>query len=294
MTKKHIGGDVTNDGSGNPIDTEKMREAMNKGKEKITGWYKEAHDYLFDPAPSMLTQVIWAFIICFLLFSAVTLIRYLITSINNLTKSSPWIVPDIKDARQSLILQQNPNLGGTQLRRSLNESDGIEFTYVMWMYVDDWTYKQGQWKHVFHKGNTDSWPNRSPGVWLHPNNNAIRVYMNSYNKINDYVDIDDIPVMKWFDLAIILRENNLDVYINGYLKKRLTLSGIPKQNFGNLFVNSNGGFSGYISKMRYFDYAISFSQLEEHIASSPSRNLPRAASIDSLPPYLYSGYWSQR
>ena len=57
-------------------------------------------------------------------------------------------------------------------------------------------YKVGEWKHVFHKGNKTSFPNRAP-VWIHPNNNALRIYMNTYDNPLEYVDIDNIP-RKWF------------------------------------------------------------------------------------------------
>ena len=62
------------------------------------------------------------------------------------------------------------------------------------MYIDNWDYKTGVWKHVFHKGNDDSWPDRAPGVWIHPDKNALRVYMNTYKKINEYLDIPNIPI----------------------------------------------------------------------------------------------------
>ena len=41
------------------------------------------------------------------------------------------------------------------------------------MFIDDWSYKYGQWKHVMHKGNESSWPLRAPGMWLHPKENIL-------------------------------------------------------------------------------------------------------------------------
>ena len=78
--------------------------------------------------------------------------------------------------------------------------------------------------------------------------------------------------------------------INGYLKKRVVLDGIPKQNFGNLYVNAFGGFAGYISRMRYFDYAVNFSQFEEDIAGGPSLEMPYSAR--QSPPYLTPYWWT--
>ena len=78
-----------------------------------------------------------------------------------------------------------------------------------------------------HKGNDSSWPDRSPGVWLHPKKNAMRVYMNTFKHIAEYTDIEDLP-NKWFHVVIAVRQRNLDVFINGNLVKRHNLEGIPK------------------------------------------------------------------
>ena len=43
---------------------------------------------------------------------------------------------------------------------------------------------------MFHKGNASSYPNRAPGVWLHPNKNDILFYMNTLDNILEYADID--------------------------------------------------------------------------------------------------------
>ena len=175
------------------------------------------------------------------------------------------------------------------MKRSKNEGDGIEFTYASWLYVNDWSYKYGDWKHVYHKGNSDSWPNRAPGVWFHPKKNTLRVYMNTYNQIADYVDIDNIPLHKWMHLTVMCYGNKLDVFINGFLKKQLILNGIPKQNYGDVYINSFGGYDGFLSEMRYYDYAISMPDLEDIIRSGPSS----APCVDtgSKPPYLSPNWW---
>ena len=57
-------------------------------------------------------------------------------------------------------------------------------------------YKFGEWKHMFHKGNKTSYLNRAPGVFIHPDKNSIRIYMNTMQNILEYVDIDNIPIQK--------------------------------------------------------------------------------------------------
>ena len=118
------------------------------------------------------------------------------------------------------------------------------------MYINDWSYKYNQWKHVFHKGNMTSWPLRATGVWLHPTKNSLRIYMNTFDNILDYIDVDDIPVKKWFCVQVMIqnvhshtenptdiiaqdKSHVLDVYLNGQLKKSKLFESVPKQNNGD-------------------------------------------------------------
>ena len=39
----------------------------------------------------------------------------------------------------------------------------------------------------------------------------------------------------------------MDIYANGTIVRSLQLTGVPKQNYGNVYVGANGGFDGYVS-----------------------------------------------
>ena len=82
----------------------------------------------------------------------------------------------------------------------------------------------------------------------------------------------------------------LDIYINGNLAKRHTLSSIPKQNFGDLYINAFRGFGGYMSNIRYYDYYITYSEMDNALGSGPS-SMP---CIDSkeMPPYFTPNWWA--
>lgn len=206
-------------------------------------------------------------------------------------RGSPYLVDVTKDARRRLVITQDPNKPGSiNLPRSLNEQGGIELSYSCWLFIDDFNYKLGQWKHVFHKGNETSWPNRAPGVWLHPNKNALRVYMNSYKEISEFADVDNIPVNKWFCLMIIVKGQNVDIYINGNLKKSLKLNGIPKQNYGDVYINAFGGFSGYMSRLRYYDYALNYNEIDSVLKLGPS--MMPCPETGERPPYLTPNWWT--
>lgn len=244
---------------------------------------KDSHD------PTWVNQLLLAVLAAVIILITINLVRMIITRIMSERVGSPYIVKSTKDARRELVVKQNDIDDGTYFRRSLNERAGIEFSYSMWLFVSDWEYKKGEWKHVMHKGNAERYPNRAPGLWLHPDSNIMRLYMNTYSNISNYVDIANIPVAKWFHLAIVLKSKTIDIFVNGRLKKQMTLDSLPRQNFGDLYVNSDGGFSGYISNMRYYDYAVTHSEIDHALAKGPSFSIPSSAT--TKPPYYKSSWY---
>ena len=102
---------------------------------------------------------------------------------------NPKLVTCVKDAKKLLVVPQDPNLKGSMpIIRSNNQRGGMEFTWTVWLYIDDLEYKTGQRKHIFHKGNdtlknNTAYPNNAPGLYLHPTRNSLIVVMNTYGKI---------------------------------------------------------------------------------------------------------------
>ena len=265
---------------------------INQGIDKTKELSKQTYETTknFFTSGSVLSQCVIVVFIFIAIIIVSSILRLIVTRIRNNRSGKPYLVRGTKEAKKRKIIPQDPSVSNSiTLKRSRNESEGIEFTYTAWLWINDYSYKYGEWKHVFHKGNEDSWPNRAPGVWLHPTKNIMRVYMNSYNQIANYVDIDNIPLNKWMHLTIICNSNKLDIFINGFLKKQLILDGVPKQNYGDVYINAFGGYDGFLSEMRYYDYSINMAQLESIIRSGPST----APCVDTgaRPPYLSPNWW---
>ena len=134
-------------------------------------------------------------------------------------------------------------------------------------------------------------PLRAPGIWLHPKKNAMRVYMNTFKNIGEHTDIHNLPLNKWFHVVVATRQRYIDIYINGNLAKRHTLSSIPKQNFGDLYINAFRGFGGYMSNIRYYDYYITFLEMDGALGQGPS-SMPCVDSKE-MPPYFTPNWWGQ-
>jgi hypothetical protein len=224
-----------------------------------------------------------------------TLLGWLLTP-----SSNPTLLNGMIDSRQMMRISQNPSVNGSiPIIRSQNDREGLVFTWSVWIFIEDLVYRQNEFKHIFHKGNDNinmttepigmNQPNNAPGLYIAPGTNDLVVVMNTFEKINEEVVVKDIPLNKWVNIIIRVNEQkHLDVYINGRLVRRHVLSGVPKQNYGDVFLSLNGGFSGYTSSLRYFANAIGTSKIQEIVDAGPNLKLVDGSSqlTTAKPRYL--------
>lgn len=276
---------------------------------------KSPLDMINDSVP---IQVILGIVLALVIILIIAFIQYVIYRSKRNAKATPYLIKGNLAGNKSKTIYQNPNNSSSvPVLRSRNEKGGIEFTYTTWLYVTDWVhYRTGQWKHVFHKGSPKSFPTEehiqeesssstggggnqeyamiaAPGLWFHPNTNALRLYMNTYKTMNEYIDIMNIPANKFYHLSIVVKEKELNIYVNGFLKQKHHLSSLPRQNFGNVYVGMHGGFSGYIADLRYYDYAMPAAEILKSVGKPPS-NLSCTDFSGNSPPYLDTNWWQNK
>ncbi len=214
---------------------------------------------------------------------------------------SPYLIKNTINGENQMVISTNPNVSGSiPIYRSTNEDNGVEFSWSCWINITDLQYGYGKYKHIFHKGNDSVGdngivdPNNAPGLYIHPTQNALVVIMNTYSTINEEILITNIPLNKWVNVIIVVNGNVLSVYINGTLVKLHQLSDVPKQNYGDVYVAMNGGFNGYISKLRYFDYAIQPGEIQYVNYWGPSNALSITSDLQFMSnPYLSLRWYFQ-
>jgi hypothetical protein len=227
-------------------------------------------------------------------------LQYFLNKQQDKNMYTPYIIKGTQNGKTSMIVSQHPGEEGSVTLYRSNNQEGAEFTYTTWLLINSMEENYGKWKHVFHKGskssdsadsdkNPTSIINKAPGVFIHPTKNLLRVYMNTYENSEEYVDIDNIPIKKWIHLGIILNHNFLDIYINGLLKHRKELVSLPRQNYGEVWTGLLGGFSGYLSKLRYYNYALEFNEIEDLVKEGPSKGA--CGDTGENPPYLDDDWW---
>lgn len=231
------------------------------------------------------------------LFGFVILLRLGITSIGYFLgpSGSAKLVDGMVDATQMITIPQDPESNGAiTLSRSVNATEGIEFTWSVWIYIENLTYNEGQYRCIFYKGNDYArnsnapeeqpvglnFPNNAPGLYLAPNSNSLVVMMNTFTVINEEIIVNDIPVNNWVNVIIRCQNNTIDVYINGSIIKSHQLHGVPKQNYGDVYVAPNGGFSGYISNLYYYDYALGMNEISSIVNNGPSTKMKGSDNLN--------------
>ena len=241
----------------------------------------------FLQSNSIIAKVSFLFLILFLfvifLRLGMSFIGWLLSSSN-----SPKLINGMIDAKQMIVFPQDPSLNNAAtIYRSVNATDGIEFTWSVWIFIDNLQYLDGQYRHIFHKGNYQldstgkNFPNNAPGLYIAPNTNSLIVIMNSYNEINEEITIPNIPLNKWVNVIIRCQNNKLNVYINGTITRSTELSGVPKQNYGDIYVSTNGGFDGYTSNLWYYNYALGTAAINNLVNSGPNTKIVGSNGLDN-------------
>jgi hypothetical protein len=263
-----------------------------------------------------LAQILLALVICTLLYITFMSVEILYKSFKAVKGTRVTVLDKtVSSDTRPLTFQQNPNIPKNKLLPfSDNELTGAEFTYSFFLWINPNTINADpttSLKHVLHKGYPRSFPLMGPGVFVKSNENTLRVYMNSTKTWNNYCDLENMPVNKWIHVALVLRKNALEVYINGNLDKKLSLDGAAVyQNFGDLHLFSDrkftlkksttpsldvttlpftGAFQGRFSNLNYFSYAVSYTEIQALIAEGISKKTE--TNDEQRPPYLEDQWW---
>jgi len=247
----------------------------------------------FQDSNSAIMNFAFIIMIIIIFFVALQLSITLLSKFISGKNKKPYLINGMIEGKTMIEIEQDPNDSKSiTVVRSNNENDGVEFSYSTWLYIDDLEYNKGQFRHIFHKGDSTinhdddtigaglSYPNNAPGLYLAPYKNNLVVVMNTFQNVIERIVIQNITLNKWINIIIRCENKTVDVYINGSIARRHVLSGLPRQNYGNVFACMNGGFSGNLSNLRYYNYALGTREIESIMFWGPNTSLSVNSSID--------------
>ena len=273
-----------------------------------------------------ISQVVTGVAIIFLLYILMASVEFTYKSVKGMWRDRVELFPKTytSGARMYTATQNPTNPNSKTIILSDNQRTGVEFTYAMFIYLSSDTYSSGNKNlyHILHKGYNQVYPLLGPGIFAWGDRNALRIYMNCFNTWDNYSDIENIPVDKWFHLVVSCKGNKIQVYINGSLKTKMNLPGNtpPYQNYGDVYLfnprkltltptittslqeddqfsgiqssstlNFDGSAKGMVSRVFYFSYALTYTEIQALINMQPSKEMD---STDmSMAPYLSDTWW---
>ena len=171
---------------------------------------------------------------------------------------------------------------------------GIQF----WTFIKDWDYKFGEKKMVLERGESVV----NPRVYLSQTENTLCVDISVYSHSEQASEpapvdsqgagdiftckIPNVPLQKWFAVALSVSGRNLDVYLDGLLVKSCLLNGVPR-NTGNspIIVMPDGGFSGSVIDLTHFSRSLVPQDAQTYFSKGTN-----GTSYNSLPSKPYFGY----
>ena len=195
---------------------------------------------------------------------------------------NPYVVRGLLDGSESAVVTQKPSdKNAVPILRSNDRVKGMEYTWSIWLKMKPTTTTVDTYKCIFVKGDSKfdtsginllNGPGLyaknvllSPGVYEY----TISIVQDLISNTRDQVDVSSIPQNKWCHVAIRLQNMVMDIYVNGTIVKRHTMSSAPSQNYNDITVHGNGGFAGSISNLRYYSYALNVFEINNIIMFGP-------------------------
>jgi hypothetical protein len=147
------------------------------------------------------------------------------------------------------------------------------FTYSIWVYLDDWNYQVGKKKPIFIRTKSSTISATSddvndettiycPKIVFQENTNAIDIIIdclpNSGNTgtQREVSTVKNIPLQKWVNLLVSVYGITEDIYLDGKLVKTHILPAPPATTLlttaANAYITPNKGFSGFTNKFQYW------------------------------------------
>jgi hypothetical protein len=249
----------------------------------------------------------------FFLNVGVALVTYLVSP-----SKTPYIIHGMLPGSSYTIFPQDPGSNKSVVYRSNNQTGGIEFTWAVWLKVDNLPIDKKLYP-VFVKGNDKydasgvSTVNNGPGLYLNKSDvsggssselcltymmDVVSPNLNGNDNRSGQTNaltavIKNLPIGKWFHVAIRMQNKTMDCYVNGVITNRVSFGDyVPKQNYDPIIYAGNGGFAGSTSNLRYYDYALSVFEINSVVYYGPNLNAANGSSssyFDYLGQSWYSG-----
>jgi len=202
-------------------------------------------------------------LVIFIIVLIFLLLRYVYSSGNTLTS--------VQNAETSFTV------ASSQLETTSTGATPTNFTYSVWIYIDNWNYRYGQPKVILGRMGGKSSTSESSGIKgiygatpcpvlaLGSIENTVTCALSCFGGPQDTGSssstnttvhtcmIGNVPLQSWVQLAIVVNNETMDFYMNGKIVRTCLLPGPANiDSTSNLLITPNGGFEGYTANVQYW------------------------------------------
>ena len=275
--------------------------------------------------PSMVFQLAITLAGLVVIYTVMTLVDKSMDAYKTANQVNTILIQDT--TQDTSIIPQSPQSGAPLIYPSSNQTGGRVFSYSCFLNIAADTFTTSTaascsagassngvsstvLKHVFSKGTAKSFPLMAPGVFCRADKNTLRIYMNTADTWNNYLEVDNIPIAKWFHMVITLDGKYLKIYINGNVASATQFRAVPQTNIGPVFIFNNrqfpdgtsivqkdfvvnGAAKGMISRLQYFAYTLNASQIDGLYREGPSSRITGSA-VTQIVPYMTETWWTNQ
>lgn len=178
-------------------------------------------------------------------------------------------------------------ISASSLSNNSTNSAPSNFSYSMWIYINNWNYRYGQSKVILGRmgGKSSSSSGTESGIdgvfgskpcpvlSLGAIDNSVTCAISCYPTVQDVSDLNgdvsdasgnddvivhtcslnNVPIQSWVQLAIVVNNQTMDFYMNGKIVKTCILPGPANiDNTADVIITPGGGFDGYTANVQYW------------------------------------------
>ena len=203
----------------------------------------------------------YIFIFVLIIICLIIIIIIIIRGINknkNMNKINPMIIEVVKKAynNKEKLIYEIPN-----------GIDNGQYSISMWLYIEDYNYNLNKDKVIISDNYNDINYNL---VYLSKTFNNLVFNLKIFDLKNNTLDkkcvLENIPIQKWINVILILKNRTAEIYLDGRLSKVCYLEYVPVPLNKLKILNNDltrSGFYGRISKLQFFNTNLGFNKIQD-------------------------------
>ena len=251
---------------------------MNAVSEQFGNFTKQIND---GSTQSRITLVI-LFII--LLYVAIRIIFYILSYYYSENKHVTIIKGRLSGTDKTY--PTDPLVRGS--RKIVRSKHGLQFTYTMWLKCFSISSSATT---IFTKGSSDG-VSSCPAIAVTGTNTEnlnFEVRIDEYDATTGTIEIKNLPIMKWFNVTIVVNQPHMYVYVNGSVKDSYTTETIFKQNLDSIYVDAT---TIDIADLTYYPIALNGFQIRNIVSTGVDTNAAEKVGDDIFPSYLHNSFYT--